>query len=105
MRHTIAQYCPETISSYVLCWSLAGVFEKAYGSQAFETFPIAKISVDRLMSSVKNHDGTDILGLNPTDRGRETTKIGDFVDFEGTSIALPCHCSNVHDNPTVQSPI
>ena len=52
-------------------------------------------------SFVKNVHGRDVLGRNPTDRGRNATKVSMLTDARGTPLALTFHRANRHDSKTL----
>ena len=53
-------------------------------------------------SYVKNVFGCDVVGKNPTDRGRKATKVSLLVDGTGTPLATTFHRGNRHDCKTLK---
>ena len=58
-------------------------------------FRSGSLSVDT--SFIKNVFGRDLLGRNPTDRGRKATKISLLVDSKGTPLCAIFHQGNKSD--------
>lgn len=54
-------------------------------------------------SYVKNNQGADCIGRNPTDRGRKASKISLLVDDAGVPVALFPSPANVSDQKLVQN--
>ena len=53
-------------------------------------------------SFVKNVHGTQVLGKNPTDRGRKATKISLLTDKQGTPLCTVFHKANKNDCLTLR---
>eukprot|EP00962_Isochrysis_galbana_P042746 scaffold16060_cov107-Isochrysis_galbana.AAC.10 len=95
-----------TIHGTFTRWSRAHVFEKAY---------LALLKLDRRTTSrksrfacidssfVKSIYGRDCIGRNPTDRGRNATKVSALVDQDGIPLSLVFFPGNVSDQKTVRA--
>ena len=97
------KYDFRTVHNFFRKWSKAKVFERAY---------ISMLSLSRRRrrrgsyhcidtSFVKNILGRDCVGRNPTDRGRNATKMSVIVDETGIPVSLSYYPANVHDVRTV----
>ncbi len=53
-------------------------------------------------SFVKNVHGTQVLGRNPTDRGRKATKVSLLTDKQGTPLCTVFHKANKNDCCTLR---
>ena len=94
-----------TAHRHFISWARAGIFEKAYRRLlAFSnrrkrdgTF----LAIDT--SFVKNVFGTDVVGRNPTDRGKKATKVVAIVDERGLPHRLGFLPANVSDYKALDS--
>ena len=101
----------KTVHHYFHKWALRGVFERAWHDTvrwykrvrpARRGRPRAEARVVVIDTSfVKNVHGRDVLGRNPTDRGRNATKVSMLTDARGTPLALTFHRANRHDSKTL----
>ena len=89
-----------TAHRHFLRWSRAGVFENAYVRiRKLLGRPRRKggyLSIDS--TYVKNLFGVDVVGRNPTDRGRLGTKVIAAVDEKGLPVKLAFCGANVSDH-------
>ena len=53
-------------------------------------------------SFIKNVHGSDVVGPNPTDRGRMASKISLLTDSRGTPLCAVFHKANKHDGSTLK---
>ena len=94
-----------TAHRHFILWARGGIFEKAYRRllalcnrrKRDGTF----LAIDT--SFVKNVFGTDVLGRNPTDRGRKATKVVAVVDERGLPHRLGFLPANVSDYKVLHS--
>jgi putative transposase len=86
-------------------WTAAGVFERAYAAVLrLERRPLKRnVRVECIDSSyVKSIYGRDCIGRNPTDRGRNATKVSAIVASDGVPVALAFFPGNTSDQRTVE---
>ena len=94
-----------TAHRHFILWARGGIFEKAYRRllalcnrrKRDGTF----LAIDTTF--VKNVFGTDVLGRNPTDRGRKATKVVAVVDERGLPHRLGFLPANVSDYKVLHS--
>ena len=53
-------------------------------------------------SYIKNVRGCDKLGKNPTDRGRNASKLSALTDKRGVPLSVVFECGNIHDSKLLQ---
>ena len=86
----------KTIFHYFNLWSKARLFEHAfYALSSSKPFITGPLSIDT--SFVKNVFGRDVIGRNPTDRGRKATKVSLLVNSRGTPLCCVYHQGNKSD--------
>jgi len=86
-------------------WTAAGVFERAYAAVLrLERRPLRRnVRVECIDSAyVKSIYGRDCIGRNPTDRGRNATKVSAIVASDGVPVALALFPGNTSDQRTVE---
>ena len=89
----------KTIFHYFSKWSKARLFEDAFYELA------GRIQCERAIvdtSFVKNVGGQDVVGRNPTDRGRKATKVSMLTNEIGTPLTLCFHRGNKSDMLTLK---
>jgi transposase len=91
---------PMTVYHYFRKWSRWGIFEKAFYHLAKSVSCDTGLILDT--TYVKNVFGTELLGRNPTDRGRKATKVSLMTNLEGTPLSLTFHTGNKNDNTTMR---
>jgi putative transposase len=95
-----AEQCSyKTIFHYFSKWSKARLFEDAFYELA------GRIQCERAIvdtSFVKNVGGQDVVGRNPTDRGRKATKVSMLTNELGTPLTLCFHRGNKSDMLTLK---
>ena len=94
-----------TAHRHFLRWARAGVFEEAYHKLLkLSRRPRKDKSFFVLDTSyVKNVFGTEVVGRNPTDRGRSATKVVALVDERGLPHRMGFVPANVSDHRVVHS--
>jgi transposase len=93
---------PMTVYHYFNLWSKRRVFEKAFEDLAttyMRTSPAKPLVVDT--SFVKNIYGVEVVGRNPTDRGRKATKVSLLCDERGAPLHVCYHKANKSDCQTL----
>jgi putative transposase len=90
-----------TVYHHFNCWSKARVFERAFADMrsTYLHLPRASLIVD--CSYVKNAYGQDVIGRNPTDRGRNATKVSLLADTRGAPLHTCFHKGNRADCQTL----
>ena len=91
----------KTVYHHFNRWSKARVFEDAF----YETVKASRPRGDSLVldtSFVKNVYGKEVVGRNPTDRGRLATKVSLLTDSEGTPLCTVFHKANKNDSKTLR---
>jgi putative transposase len=78
-------------------WSKLRLFENSFYRCA-SYVSTANVVVDT--SFVKNVCGRDVVGRNPTDRGRKATKVSLITNEEGTPLTTCFHRANKNDGIT-----
>jgi len=91
----------KTIYHYFALWSKARLFEDVFYRCVLET-PARGGSLIVDTSFVKNVHGVDIIGRNPTDRGRKATKVSLLCDERGTPLCTVFHKANRNDSLTLK---
>ena len=83
----------KTVYHYFAIWSKARLFEDAFYTCVREKqFKGGSLVIDT--SFVKNVHGKDVVGKNPTDRGRKATKVSLLCDGYGTPLCSVLHKAN-----------
>lgn len=91
----------KTVYHHFNIWSKARIFEDAfYALNRARTSVEGSLVVDT--SFVKNVYGRDIVGRNPTDRGRKASKLSLLTDSKGTPLCAVFHQANKHDSGTLK---
>ena len=86
----------KTVYHYFSAWSKARLFEHTFCAlSSSKDFASGPVSVDT--SFVKNVLGRDVVGRNPTDRGRKATKVSLLVDSKGMPLCTVFHRGNKSD--------
>ena len=114
-RLPVTNASPKTIWAHFNSWSRRGVFEHAFHDTVRWYRKVRRIraqrgtrDLDKLQrlvvdtSFVKNVYGRDVLGRNPTDRGRKATKVSLLTDGVGTPVGMTFHRGNRHDGKILQ---
>jgi transposase len=91
---------PKTVFRHFTVWSRACIFEGAFYDEVRIKTVRSKILVADT-SFVKNVYGRDVLGKNPTDRGRRATKISLLTDGLGMPVTAVFHQANRSDCKTL----
>ena len=89
----------KTIFHYFSKWSKARLFENVFYDFA-RRIKCKQAVVDT--SFVKNVCGKDVVGRNPTDRGRKATKVSMLTNEVGTPLTLCFHRGNKSDMLTLK---
>jgi putative transposase len=84
----------KTVYHYFSKWSKARVFEDAFYAMV-RARPTKNTTLIADTSFVKNVHGTQVLGRNPTDRGRKATKVSLLTDKQGTPLCTVFHKANL----------
>ena len=84
----------KTIFHYFNLWSKLRLFENAFYNLS-KNVQSCTIVVDS--SFVKNVCGRDVVGRNPTDRGRKATKVSLVTNEHGTPLTTCFHKANKND--------
>ena len=88
----------KTVWHYFNMWSKARLFEHNFYTLA-SNMQSQKLIVDTTF--VKNVLGQDVLGRNPTDRGRKATKVSLLTNERGSPLAVRFHQGNKSDQHTL----
>jgi putative transposase len=91
----------KTVYHYFSKWSKARVFEDAFYAMV-RARPTKNTTLIADTSFVKNVHGTQVLGRNPTDRGRKATKVSLLTDKQGTPLCTVFHKANKNDCLTLR---
>ena len=88
---------PKTVYHHFNRWSKRRVFERAFSDlrSLYLLLPRRPLIAD--CSFVKNVYGRDVVGRNPTDRGRRATKISLLADTRGAPLQTCVHTENRAD--------
>lgn len=95
----------QTIHRHFMLWSQKKIFREAYSiAYKLQNRPTRRNLRFQCIdaSFVKNIYGRDCVGRNPTDRGRNATKLSAVVDQDGLPLSLVFFPANVHDVHTVE---
>jgi hypothetical protein len=91
---------PKTVYHHFNSWSKKRVFEHAFSDlrSLYLELPRRPLIVD--CSFVKNIYGRDVVGRNPTDRGRRATKVSLLADTRGAPLGIcpgicPCTLASI----------
>ena len=92
---------PKTVYHHFNRWSKRRVFERAFSDlrSLYLLLPRRPLIVD--CSFVKNVYGRDVVGRNPTDRGRRATKVSLLADTRGAPLHMCFHAGNRADCQTL----
>lgn len=101
----------KTINNIFHKWNRAGIFEISYKHflgiyikrRQDASKPIKKHIIDTTF--VKNIYGTDCIGRNPTDRGRNASKLSVITDDIGVALAVSAYPANRNDCITLEDTI
>ena len=91
---------PKTINNYFNKWSNIGIFHRSFRYVINFIYSHTNIKSKYYAtdtSFIKNIFGIDLLGKNPTDRGRKATKISVVVDNNGIPLSLCMFPANRND--------
>ena len=86
-------------------WTYIGVFNHLWKDSLSFYSKVLGVQWNSLMvdaSYVKNVRGCDLIGRNPTDRGRNSSKISALTDKRGVPLSVVFDCGNVHDSKLFQ---
>ncbi len=83
-------------------WSKARLFENVFYSFAQTVSQAGGGALVLDTSFVKNVHGCDVLGPNPTDRGRKASKVSLLTDSRGTPLCAVLHRANKNDSLTLK---
>ena len=102
LAHTKSSVHWSTVHGLFRKWTRAHIFEETYRRLlALRKRRPRRYCLDS--SYVKNQYGRDVIGRNPTDRGRKATKISTIVDDTGVPISIQYFEGNVSDYKTVET--
>lgn len=90
----------KTVYHHFNKWSKARVFEHVFYEKAKHEKETSFLIADT--SFVKNVFGKEVLGRNPTDRGRKATKVSLLTNNKGTPLCSVFHRANKNDGQTLQ---
>ena len=104
LKYTKCPYDYRTIHRYFRQWTVCGVFKDAYLA-LYRLYRAKRRSKYHCIDSsyVKSIYGRDGTGRNPTDRGRQATKLSAIVDDLGVPHALYFCTANMSDYRTVEA--
>ena len=91
----------KTVYHYFALWSKASLFENVFSALANTASSTSRGALVLDTSFVKNVHGSDVLGPNPTDRGRKASKVSLLTDSKGTSLCTVLHRANKNDALTL----
>jgi putative transposase len=89
----------KTVFHYFNLWSKLRLFENSFYRFANDVCT-ANVVVDTTF--VKNVCGRDVVGRNPTDRGRKATKVSLITNEYGTPLTTCFHKANKNDSITLK---
>ena len=95
----------QTVHRHFITWTQRHIFREAYSiAYKLQNRPTRRNLRFQCIdaSFVKNIYGRDCIGRNPTDRGRNGTKLSAVVDQDGLPLSLVFFPANVHDVHTVE---
>jgi len=98
-RVPVGPIAAKTVYHYFRIWAKQGLFEKVFYTLA-QRVPCSGYIVDTTF--VKNVYGSDVLGRNPTDRGRNATKVSLITNLSGTPLCSTFHRANKNDCTTLR---
>ncbi|KAL1504801.1 hypothetical protein AB1Y20_008575 [Prymnesium parvum] len=104
LQYHCTAYSHVTIHAYLTKWANAGVFQEAYRrALRLQRRPTRRGATHNAIDTtyVKNLYGRDCIGRNPTDRGRNATKVSALVDSDGVVHSLRFYPGNTPDCHTV----
>ena len=82
-------------------WSKPRLFENVFYTLANAASSTRRGALVLDTSFVKNVHGSDVLGPNPTDRGRNGSKVSLLTDSKGTPLCAVLHKANKNDALTI----
>ena len=91
----------KTVYHYFNKWSKASIFENSFYDVVSKKKPLSSVLIVDT-SFVKNALGKDVLGANPTDRGRKATKVSLLTDGQGAPLCSVFHKKNKIDGQTLR---
>ena len=98
----------KTFHNHYIKWCEYNIFKIAY-KKILKLNNIGKRKSTKYMcidtTFVKNFYGRDYIGRNPTDRGRNATKVSAIVTDNGTPVSLTLYPANVSDTTTVNESV
>ena len=92
----------KTVYHYFAIWSKARLFEHVFYDFANVAASGNRGSLVLDTSFIKNVHGSDVVGPNPTDRGRMASKISLLTYSRGTPLCAVFHKANKHDGSTLK---
>lgn len=92
----------KTVYHYFALWSKARLFENVFYTLANAVSSTGQGTLVLDTSFVKNVHGSDVLGPNPTDRGRKASKLSLLTDSRGTPLCAVLHKANKNDALTLK---
>ena len=92
----------KTVYHYFALWSKARLFENIFYALAETVASTGQGSLVLDTSFVKHVHGSDVLGPNPTDRGRKASKVSLLTDSRGTPLCAVLHKANKNDALTLK---
>ena len=92
----------KTVYHYFSIWSKARLFENVFYTLANAASSTRRGALVLDTSFVKNVHGSDVLGPNPTDRGRNGSKVSLLTDSKGTPLCAVLHKANKNDALTLK---
>ena len=92
----------KTVYHYFAIWSKARLFENVFYRCANMVTKNDEGALIIDTSFVKNVHGFDVLGRNPTDRGRKASKISLLTNCKGTPLCAVLHKANKNDSLTLK---
>ena len=92
----------KTVYHYFSLWSKARLFENVFYTLANAASSTGRGALVLDTSFVKNVHGSDVLGPNPTDRGRKGSKLSLLTDSKGTPLCAVLHKANKNDALTLK---
>lgn len=92
----------KTVYHYFALWSKARLFENVFYAFANIASSTGRGALVLDTSFVKNVHGSDVIGPNPTDRGRKGSKLSLLTDSKGTPLCAVLHKANKNDALTLK---
>ena len=95
----------QTVHGHFMAWARKGVFKRAYAIALRLMRRKGRRNQYYCIDTtfIKSIYGQDCVGRNPTDRGRNATKLSAMVDSRGLPVSLAFFPANVHDVHTVDA--